>query len=119
MKASLSGKQGEILSSNYIQTVLVCDNTLGKDKKSQADCTYSVTMGASYGQEHSHSNSLDASISASYKEEIDELFVKAEVEMSASLSTGFKWSSSSSSTWSQKTTFTVTDSAPKGDLINN
>ena len=37
-------------------------------------------MGASYGQEHSHSNSLDASISASYKEEIDELFIKAGIQ---------------------------------------
>ena len=76
-------------------------------------------MGASYGQEHSQSSSVDASVTVSFKEEINELFVKAELGVSATLSTGFKWSSSSSSTWSQKTTFTVTDSAPKGDLINN
>ena len=65
-------------------------------------------MGASYGQEHSHSSTVDASISVSIKEEINSLFVEAELGVSATLSTGFKWSSSSSSTWSQKTTFTVT-----------
>ena len=78
-----------------------------------------MTQGASYGQEHTQTTSLDASVTVSFKEEINDLFVKAELGVSATLSTGFKWSSSSSSTWSQKETFTVTDSAPKGDLINN
>jgi len=97
------------------QTVLVCDNSDGKRFK--ADCTYTVTTGATYSEEHSFNYINDTSIDIKYHETINELFVKKEFEGFESLKTGFKWSSASTSMFTKTSTTTITDEAPKGYIL--
>ena len=105
----------DIIFVIHNQTVLVCDNSDGK--RTNADCTYTVTTGATYSEEHSFSTSIDTSIEMSYKEKINELFASEEVSGSVSLKTGFKWSSASTSTFTSQKTTTITDTAPRGTYI--
>jgi len=102
---------------DFWQTVLVCDNSEGKDKKSGADCTYAVTTGATYSETDSWTANVGGTVEAHIEAEVGAIFKKASVGGSISFTAGYNWGGASTNTFKEEVTITMHDSVPKGFVL--
>merc|ERR1719201_837639 len=97
--------------SDGYDTLVTCDNTRGTV---DTTCTYQLTTGTT----HSTSLSAEQSMSITVKEEeeasLEGIFKES---VSASFTTGFKWTEATTETFSESRTITVTDKAPAGKVL--
>lgn len=92
-------------------TIVTCDNTEGTV---DTICTYQLTTGITRSNSLTAEQSISLTLKAEEEVTLEGIF-KAGV--SASFTTGFKWSESSTETFTASTTITVTDKAPAGKVL--